>query len=211
MCLRSNEWKSHPKRETKWRCIKMHFYFWSNHRERWLTKIKKFGLGASGQKVKIWPKILDFPACNTVSLARRRSAQRKTLLVGNQVGIQTIIATLALSKWASLSVVVLFRRGVKSAAELSVQLAPSSQIVALEAMWCDAEGGQTAGEIVPLEGSIQSRAWSRLLFQAFKGGFRGLRLQPVKGWVLFKLQSWELGFQQNKILYLPCICKHNHN
>ena len=109
--------------------------------------------------------------CNTMSLARRRSAQRKTWLVGNQVGIQTIIATLALSKWASLSVVVLFRRGVKSAAELSVQLAPSSQIVALEAMWCDAEGGQTAGEIVPLEGSIQSRAWSRLLFQAFKEGF----------------------------------------
>ena len=155
----------------------MHFYFWSNHRERWLTKIKKFGLGASGQKVKIWPKILDFPACkpqfwcNTMSLARRRSAQRKTWLVGNQVGIQTIIATLALSKWASLSVVVLFRWGVKSAAELSVQLAPSSQIVALEAMWCDAEGGQTAGEIVPLEESIQSRAWSRLLFQAFKEGF----------------------------------------
>ena len=156
----------------------MHFYFWSNHRERWLTKIKKFGLGASGQKVKIWPKILDFPACESrnfdVTLWAWREGgllKRKTWLVGNQVGIQTIIATLALSKWASLSVVVLFRRGVKSAAELSVQLAPSSQIVALEAMWCDAEGGQTAGEIVPLEGSIQSRAWSRLLFQAFKEGF----------------------------------------
>ena len=29
------------------------------------TKIKKFGLGAGGQKVKIWPKILDFPACES--------------------------------------------------------------------------------------------------------------------------------------------------
>ena len=57
--------------------------------------------------------------CNTLSLARRRGAQRKTWLVGNHVGIQTIIATPALSKWASLSVVVLFRWGVKSAAELS--------------------------------------------------------------------------------------------
>ena len=54
---------------------------------------------------------------------------------------------------------------------MSIQLAPSSQIVALEAMWCGAEGRKTAGEIVPLEGSIQSRAWSRLLFEAEGGLF----------------------------------------
>ena len=85
---------------------------------------------------------------------------------------------------------------------LSVQLAPSSQIVALEAMWCDAEGRQTAGEIVPLEGSIQSRAWSRLLFEAEGGLFEvwGCNKLKDESYLSFRVESWD----SSKRKY--CIC-----